>query len=182
VRRLSALFAVDSFGGGFVVQSFIVFWFRRKYGAGPELMGLVFFGAGLLQAISSIAAARIAARIGLLNTMVFTHLPSNALLAAVPFAPSLDAAIALLLARFALSQMDVPARQAYVVTMVDPAERTAASAYTNTARYATRPIAPVIAGALVKGLWIGTPFVLAGALKSVYDLGLYALLRGIEPA
>jgi predicted MFS family arabinose efflux permease len=181
VTRLSALFALDSFGGGFIVQSFVVFWFRRKYGAGPEVMGLVFFGAGLLQAASSIAAARIAGRIGLLNTMVFTHLPSNVLLAAVPFAPTLGSAVALLLSRFALSQMDVPARQAYVVTMVEPGERTAAAAYTNTARYVTRPLGPVTGGALMQHVALAGPFVAAGALKIVYDLALYGLFRRAKP-
>ncbi len=179
VARLAALFALDSFGGGFVVQAFLVFWFRRKFGAGPELMGLVFFGAGLLQAASSIAASRIAGRIGLLNTMVFTHLPSNVLLAAVPFMPTLSSAVVVLLARFALSQMDVPARQAYVVTMVDPSERTAASAYTNMARYATRPAGPVAAGALMQHVALAGPFLAAGGLKIVYDLTLYRLFRRV---
>jgi hypothetical protein len=125
---------------------------------------------------------RIARRIGLLRTMVFTHLPSNALLAAVAFAPSLGAAIALLLARSLLSQMDVPTRQAYVVAVVDPSERTAAAAYTNTARYLTRPVAPLIAGVALRGS-LGAPFVVAGVLKSLYDVGLYAIFRGvpIEP-
>jgi hypothetical protein len=111
--------------------------------------------------------------------MVFTHLPSNLLLAAVAFAPNLPTAIALLLARFLLSQADVPARQAYVVSVVDPSERTAAAAYTNTARYLTRPVAPLIAGAALRGA-LGAPFVIAGALKSVYDLGLYIVFRDVE--
>src|SRR5439155_10447538 len=127
VARLAGLFAVDSFGGGFVVNTFVVFWFQRKFGASTETMGLVFFGAGLLQAGSSIAAGWLANRIGLLNTMVFTHLPSNVLLILIPFMPNLTAAIVMLLARFAISQMDVPARQAYVVSVVDPGERTAAA-------------------------------------------------------
>jgi MFS family permease len=177
VTRLSALFALDAFGGGFVVQAFMVFWFHRKFGTGPELMGLVFFGAGLLQAASSIAAARLGARIGLLNTMVFTHLPSNLLLAAVPFAPTLGSAIALLLGRFALSQMDVPTRQAYVVAMVDPDERVAAAAYTNTARYAVRPLGPVAAGALMQHVALAGPFLAAGGIKVLYDLALYRLFR-----
>ena len=175
VGRLAGLFAVDAFAGGFVVQAFLVFWFTRRYGATPELMGLVFFLAGLLQAASSLAAGWLAARIGLLNTMVFTHLPSNLLLAAIPFAPTLWFAVGLLLARSALSQMDVPTRQAYVVTVVEPAERTPAAAYTNTARYLARPVAPAAAGALMAHAWIGLPFLLAGGLKSCYDLVLYAL-------
>jgi hypothetical protein len=113
--------------------------------------------------------------------MVFTHLPSNLLPAAVTFAPTLASALALLLARFALSQMDVPTRQAYVVGVVDPSERTAAAAYTNTARYAVRPFAPLVAGALLHGACLGAPFLVAGALKSAYDLGLYRLFRNISP-
>jgi len=182
VTRLSGLFALDAFGGGFVVQAFLVFWFHRKFGAGPELMGLVFFGAGLLQAASSIVAARLGARIGLLNTMVFTHLPSNVLLAAVPFAPTLATAVVLLLARFALSQMDVPTRQAYVVAMVDPDERVAAAAYTNTARYAVRPLGPVAAGALMQHVALAGPFLAAGGLKILYDLVLYRVFRRAQPA
>jgi MFS family permease len=182
VRRLAGLFALDSFGGGFVVQAFIAYWLARRFGASPQLLGLVFFAVGLLQAASFQLAVRLADRIGLLPTMVFTHLPSNLLLAAVAFAPNLASALALLLARFALSQMDVPTRQAYVVGVVDPSERTAAAAYTNTARYAVRPLAPLVAGALLHGAWLGGPFLVAGALKSAYDLGLYRLFRNVEPA
>ncbi|HEY3208847.1 MAG TPA: MFS transporter, partial [Actinomycetota bacterium] len=144
VAGLAGLFAIDSFGGGFVVSSFIVFWFQRKFGASTETLGLVFFVVGLLQSGSSIAAGWLANRIGLLNTMVFTHLPSNILLILVPFMPNLPLAIAMLLARFAISQMDVPARQAYVVSVVDPGERTAAASYTNTARYIVRPGGPAL--------------------------------------
>jgi predicted MFS family arabinose efflux permease len=179
--RLSALFALDSFGGGFVPQTFIAYLFVRKYGASPHTLALVFFAIGLLQALSFQAAVRIAGRIGLLRTMVFTHLPSNLLLAAVAFAPNLPTAIVLLLARFLLSQADVPTRQAYVMAVVDPSERTAAAAYTNTARYLTRPIAPLLAGAAIRGA-LGAPFVIAGALKSVYDLSLYALFRNVDVA
>jgi predicted MFS family arabinose efflux permease len=179
VMRLSALFALDSFGGGFVPQTFIAYLFVRKYGASPHTLAIVFFAIGLLQALSFQGAVRLAGRIGLLRTMVFTHLPSNLLLAAVAFAPNLATAIVLLLCRFALSQMDVPTRQAYVMAVVDPSERTAAAAYTNTARYLTRPVAPLIAGATLRGA-LGAPFLIAGALKSVYDVGLYALFRDVE--
>ncbi len=178
VLQLSTLFAIDSFGGGFVIQTFIAYWLTRKFGASHELLGSVFFAVGLLQALSFQAAVRLAGRIGLLRTMVFTHLPSNVLLAAIAFAPSLPVAVALLLARFALSQMDVPTRQAYVVAVVDPSERTAAAAYTNTARYMTRPVAPLIAGALLRPA-LGAPFVIGGALKSIYDVGLYVLFRRV---
>jgi predicted MFS family arabinose efflux permease len=179
VIRLASLFGMDSFAGGFVVQTFIVFWFGRKFGASPAWMGLVFFVAGLLQAGSSIASGRLASRIGLLNTMVFTHLPSNALLVLVPFMPTLGWAVAALLARSALSQMDVPARQAYVVAMVDPRERTAAAAFTNTARYVTRPFGALGGGALMERVALGSPFVVAGALKIAYDVWLYATFRKV---
>jgi MFS family permease len=178
VTQLSALFALDSLGGGFVPQTFIAYLFARKYDASPQTLAIVFFAIGILQALSFQAAVRLAARIGLLRTMVFTHLPSNLLLIAVAFAPDLTSAIALLLARFALSQMDVPTRQAYVMAVVEPSERTAAAAYTNTARYLTRPIAPLIAGAALR-IGLGTPFLIAGALKSVYDLGLYFTFRTV---
>jgi predicted MFS family arabinose efflux permease len=179
VRRLAALFALDAFAGGFIVQTFLVFWFGRQFGAGAELMGLVFFGVGLLQAASSIAAGWLAARIGLLNTMVFTHLPSNVLLALVPVAPTLLLAVVLLLARSALSQMDVPARQAYLAALVDPAERTAAAGYTNAARHLVRPAGPALAS-LSMGMAAGLPFLVAGGLKVVYDLALYATFRRVR--
>jgi predicted MFS family arabinose efflux permease len=179
VMRLSALFALDSFGGGFVPQTFIAYLFTRKYDASPQTLAVVFFAIGLLQALSFQTAVRLAARFGLLRTMVFTHLPSNMLLAAVAFAPTLTTAITLLLARFALSQMDVPTRQAYVMAVVDPSERTAAAAYTNTARYLTRPVGPLLAGAAIRGA-LGAPFLIAGALKSIYDVGLYVLFRDVK--
>lgn len=178
VRRLASLFAVDAFAGGFIVQSFIVFWFGRQFGADAELMGLVFFGVGLLQAASSVAAGWLGGRIGLLNTMVFSHLPSNLLLAAVPLAPSLPIAIGLLLGRSALSQMDVPARQAYLAALVDPAERTAAAGYTNAARHLVRPAGPALAS-LSMGMAAGLPFLVAGGLKAAYDLALYVTFRRV---
>ena len=181
VRRLAGLFAVDAFAGGFIVGSFIVFWFGRQFGADAELMGLVFFGVGLLQAASSIAAGWLGERIGLLNTMVFSHLPSNVLLMLIPLAPSLTLAIALLLARSVLSQMDVPARQAYVASLVDPAERTAAAGYTNAARHLVRPFGPAMAS-LSMGMAAGLPFIVAGGLKAVYDIALYLTFRRVRLA
>ena len=178
VIRLAGLFALDSFAGGFVVQTFLVFWFGEKFGASPELMGTVFFVAGLLQAVSSVIAARVGLRFGLLNTMVFTHLPSNVLLIAVPFMPTLASAIVVLLARYALSQMDVPARQAFVAAVVEGKDRTGAAAYTNTARYVSRPAGPLVAGALMSTA-IAAPFVVAGSLKIVYDVTLYATFRRV---
>ncbi len=179
VARLSALFALDSFGGGFVTQAFLAYWFTERWGTSAATLGVVFFAIGFLQAASFQGAVRVAERIGLLNTMVFTHLPSNLLLALIPFAPSQGAAIALVFGRFALSQMDVPTRQAYVIAVVDPDERTAAAAYTNTARYVVRPIGPLVAGPILT-VSLGAPFVIAGALKSAYDIGLYALFRHVE--
>jgi predicted MFS family arabinose efflux permease len=179
VLRLSTLFALDSLGGGFVPQTFIAYLFVRKYDASPHTLAAVFFAIGILQAISFQGAVRLAGRVGLLRTMVFTHLPSNVLLAAVAFAPNLAIAITFLLTRFLLSQADVPTRQAYVVAVVDPSERTAAASYTNTARYLTRPVGPLLAGAALRGS-LGAPFIIAGALKSLYDVGLYILFRDVE--
>jgi len=178
VIRLAALFGLDAFAGGFVVTTFVVFWFQRRFGVTAATMGVVIFAAGILQAGSSIVSGRLGARIGLLNTMVFTHLPSNALLAIVPLMPTMSSAIAMLLLRHTLSQMDVPARQAYVVTLVDPDERTAAAAFTNTARYVVRPFGAAGAGAVMQ-VAVGAPFVLAGLLKAVYDLLLYRAFRRV---
>lgn len=182
VWRLASLFSVDSFGGGFVVQAFLVYWLQHRYGASTTLAAVVMFTVGVLQTLSFLAAPRIAHRVGLLPTMVFTHLPSNLLLAAVAFAPNLATAVALLLSRFALAQMDVPPRQAYVVAVVAPEERTAAAAYTNSARYAVRPLAPLVTGGLLGVAFVGAPFVLAGALKSAYDAAFYLLFRRVPLA
>ncbi len=176
VLALAGLFAVDAFAGGFVVQSFLVYWFSLRFGLSLELLGAIFFASGLLQAASFIAAIRLAERIGLLRTMVFTHLPSNILLAAIPLAPTWPLAIALLFARQSLSQMDVPTRQAFVIGLVDPHERTAAVAYTNTARYMGAPLAPAIAG-ISQQAALGLPFFLSGGIKIIYDLALWWWLR-----
>ena len=178
VTKLSSLFAVDAFAGGFVVTVIIVFWFSKKFDASPELMSTVIFLAGLLQAGSSVIAPRIAARAGMLNTMVFTHLPSNILLILVPFMPTLGSAIAVLLGRFALSQMDVPTRQAYIAAMVDPSERTAAAAATNSARYVARPAGPIIGAALMR-VAFGAPWVVAGAIKCGYDVVLWRVFSKV---
>lgn len=178
VARLAGLFSLDAFAGGFVVQSFIAFWLIDRLGASTATVGALFAAIGVIQTLSYLAAPSIARRVGLLNTMVFTHLPSNLLLAAVAFAPNFPVAAGLFLCRAALSQMDVPTRQAYVLTLVDPEERTAAIAYTNTARYLTRPIGPALAGATLT-LSAGAPFLIAGALKSVYDLILWGWFRTI---
>jgi MFS family permease len=179
VFRLAGLFAVDSFGGGFIVQSFLVYWFTEVLGASTAVMGVTLAAAGLVQAASFLAAPRIAARIGLLNTMVFTHLPSNVLLILIPLVPSLPGALALLVARFALSQMDVPTRQAYLAALAGPEELSAAASVTNATRTAVRPLAPPLAGAAVTSAVPGLPFFIAGGLKIVYDLALYAWFRRI---
>jgi len=179
VIKLSALFSLDAFAGGFVVQAFVVFWFGRRFGASIESMAFVFFVSGSLQAVSSIVAARVAMRFGLLNTMVFTHLPSNLLLMLLPLAPSLPIAVAVWWSRVALSQMDVPARQAYVAAMVEPQERVAAAAFTNTARYVSRPFGPALAGSLMQAVSVGSPFVVAGSMKALYDVAIYLMFRRV---
>ncbi len=179
VLRLAGLFAVDSLAGGFVVQAWIAYWLGARYGAPTSVVGVVFAAVGLLQAASFLAAPAIANRVGLLPTMVFSHLPSNLLLAAVPLAPSLPLAVGLLLARTCLSQMDVPTRQAYVMALVPAAERTAAAAVTNTARYVTRPVGPALAG-LLQPLGMALPFLVAGVVKSAYDLALWRLFRPVQ--
>jgi MFS family permease len=183
VARLSALFALDAFGGGLVVQSLVAYWFHLRFGADVAVLGAVFFGANLLAGISALAAARIAERIGLVRTMVFTHLPSNVLLAAVPLMPTLPLAIIVLLARFSISQMDVPTRQSYTMAVVDPDERSAAAGVTGIARSLGASVSPLIAAPLfgVASL-AAVPFLLAGGLKIGYDILLYRGFRSLRPA
>ncbi len=183
VLRLSALFGLDAFGGGFVLQSVIAYWFATRWGVEPAGLGAILFVANLLAAASSLAAARIAARIGLLNTMVATHLPSNVLLILVPLMPTLPLSMAVLFARFSISQMDVPTRQSYTMAVVAPDERSAAAGVTGIARTTGAAISPAIAGPLVASpvaAVAALPFILAGGLKIVYDLALYALFRSAE--
>ncbi|MFL5733763.1 MAG: MFS transporter [Chloroflexia bacterium] len=181
VLHLSSLFMLDAFAGGLVVQSLIAYWFHLQYGVEPALLGVIFFGANILAGFSALAAARIAARFGLINTMVWTHIPSNILLILVPFMPSLPLAIAVLLARFSISQMDVPTRQSYTMAVVDPDERSAAAGITTVARTAASSISPVLSGALIGMSFLAAPFVLAGGLKIVYDLALYRSFRAVRP-
>lgn len=181
VIRLSSLFAVDSLAGGFVLQTFIAYWLRQRFGVSLEALGVVFFATGLLQTVSYVVAPRLAERFGLLNTMVFTHLPSNVLLILLGLAPTLPVALGLLFGRSLLSQMDVPTRQAYLMALVDDSERTAAAAYSNSARNLTRPIGPALAGASQQ-LGLGAPFLIAGGLKCAYDGVLWLWFRSIpEP-
>ena len=178
VLRLSALFSLDAFAGGFIPQSLMAYWFHLRFGVEPGVLGAIFFGANLLAAVSSLSAARIASRIGLINTMVFTHLPSNVLLILVPLMPNLTLAVAVLLLRFSLSQMDVPTRQSYVISVVDPDERSAAAGVTGIARTTGAAISPSISSVLMaNNALIAVPFYLAGGLKIVYDLLLYRDFR-----
>jgi MFS family permease len=179
VARLAGLFAMDALAGGFIVSSFIAYWFKAEYDLSTESLGAIFFAVGLLQTGSFMVATRLAERIGLLNTMVFTHLPSNILLMLIPLAPSLGFALALLFGRFALSQMDVPTRQAYIAVLVETSERTAAVAYTNTARYVVRPLGPVLAG-LSQQMAFGLPFFIGGGVKATYDIILWLWFRGVS--
>lgn len=181
VAGLSGLFALDSLASGFVIQSLLAYWLSRQFGIGPELLGPLFFVFGLLQALSHLLAAWLAERIGLINTMVFTHLPANLLLMALPFISSLPRVILVLLARSALAQMDVPARQSYTVAVVEPSERIAAVGVTNLARSGGQALGPVLAGAALGGTVSSLPFLLGGGLKVVYDLALYAAFRRRRP-
>lgn len=182
VARLSALFALDAFGGGFVVQALIAYWFHLRFGASPALIGGVLFVANLLAGISALLAVPLAARIGLIRTMVYTHLPSNVLLILVPFMPTLELAVLVLLLRFSISQMDVPTRQSYTMAVVDPDERSAAAGVTGIARSVGAAAAPIISAPLVgiPGL-AALPFVISGSLKIVYDLLLYRSFQAVRP-
>jgi len=182
VLRLSALFALDAFAGGFVVQSIMAFWFHEKFGVEPAVLGSIFFGANILAGISALLAARIAAKIGLINTMVFTHVPSNILLMLVPLMPTLPLAIIVLLLRFSISQMDVPTRQSYTMAVVEPDERSAASGVTAIARSVGAAISPSLTGVFlaVPGL-LSLPFLLSGGLKLVYDFFMYRSFQSVKP-
>lgn len=183
VFRLSAYFMIDAFAGGLIVQSLVAVWFNRRFGVDPAVIGSIYLGANLFAGLSALAAARVAARYGLLNTMVFTHVPSNVFLILVPLMPTLPLAILVLLARFSISQMDVPTRQSYTVAVVDPEERSAANGVTNVARTTAAALSPGVTGALfnVGGVWLSAPFLLAGSLKLAYDFLLYRSFKTIKP-
>ncbi len=182
VMKLSALFALDSFAGGFVIQSFTAYWFYLRFGISPATIGAIFFGANILAGLSALAAARLAERFGLINTMVGTHLPSNVLLILVPMMPTLPLAVVVLLLRFSISQMDVPARQSYIMAVVTPEERSAAGGVTGVARTLGAAISPLFVGLLFArpGL-VDVPFFIAGTLKIVYDLLLYRSFVAVRP-
>jgi MFS family permease len=182
VVKLSTLFALDSFAGGFVVQSFAAYWFYLRFGVNPATLGVIFFWANIFAGISALVASRLAARWGLVNTMVFTHLPSNILLILVPLMPNLNLAVLVLLIRFSISQMDVPARQSYIMAVVSKEERSAAAGITGVARTTGAAISPLFVGFMfARHSWINVPFFLAGALKIVYDLLLYKGFAAVRP-
>lgn len=182
VGRLSALFSLDAFAGGFIVQSFLVYWFHMRFGVDEARLGAVFFGANLLSGLSALAAVPLARRFGLVNTMVFTHLPSNVLLMLVPLMPTFGWAAVLLWLRHSISQMDVPTRQSYVSAVVPAAERSAANGVTGTARQLGTALAPLGFGLMTPALLLaGGPFFVSGGLKIVYDLALWRAFRRVKP-
>jgi MFS family permease len=182
VFKLSSLFALDAFAGGLVVQSLMAYWFHVRFGVESGVLGSIFFGANILAGISALLAVRLANRFGLINTMVFTHIPSNILLIFVPLMPTLPLAIALLLLRFSISQMDVPTRQSYTMAVVAPDERSAASGVTAIARSVGAAISPVLTGLLLGiPVLFSAPFFLSGGLKIIYDLLLYREFRAVKP-
>jgi predicted MFS family arabinose efflux permease len=179
VLQLAGLQAVDALAGGLVVQSLMAYWLHLRFGVGPEALGPLFFGTNLLAAVSLLAAARVAERFGLLNTMVFSHLPSNVLLMLVPLMPSLPLAAIVLLTRSLLSQMDVPTRQAYTMALVAPDERSAAAGLTTSARALAQAVAPMLTGVALARAATGLPFFLGGGLKILYDLAVYFAFRRV---
>jgi MFS family permease len=182
VLKLSALFALDSFGGGFVVQSFAAYWFYLRFGVDPATLGAIFFWANIFAGASALVASRLAARIGLIKTMVVTHLPSNILLILVPLMPTLPLAVGVLLVRFSISQMDVPTRQSYIMAVVAPDERSAAAGIAGVARTIGASISPLFVGMLfARPSLINLPFFIAGTLKVAYDLLLYRGFVSVQP-
>ena len=182
VLKLSALFTLDAFAGGFVVQSIVAYWFFRRFGVEPALLGTIFFAANVLAGLSALSAVWVARRVGLLNTMVVTHLPSNVLLILVPLMPNLPLAVTMLLLRFSISQMDVVTRQSYTMAVVPPDERAAAAGVTGIARTLGASLAPALAGALLANpLLMGAPFLISGGLKIIYDLLVYRTFRNVKP-
>ena len=181
VAKLAGLFALDAFAGGFIVQSIIAYWFYLRYKTDLNVLGGIFFGTNLLAALSFLAAPAIARRFGLLNTMVFTHLPSNVLLLLVPLMPNLELAVVMLLVRNLLSQLDVPTRQSYTMAIVDPDERAASAGILSVARNAGAALAPLFTGPILAVPSLGLPFLLAGGLKIIYDLWIFAVFRKVKP-
>ena len=182
VLKLSALFSIDAFAGGFVLQSILAYWFHVRFNVQPAILGSIFFGANILAGLSALSAAWVASKIGLIRTMVFTHIPSNILLILVPLMPNLPLAIAVLLLRFSISQMDVPTRQSYTMAVVAPDERSAAAGITGIARTTGASLSPVFTGPLLaNAALMNVPFFLSGGLKIIYDLLLYRSFKAIKP-
>ena len=182
VLKLSALFSIDAFAGGFVLQSILAYWFHVRFNVQPAILGSIFFGANILAGLSALTAAWVASKIGLIRTMVFTHIPSNILLILVPLMPNLPLAIAVLLMRFSISQMDVPTRQSYTMAVVAPDERSAAAGITGIARTTGASLSPVVTGPLLaNAALMNLPFFLSGGLKIIYDLMLYRSFKAIKP-
>jgi MFS family permease len=181
IGKMSSLFAIDSFAGGFVIQSIVSFWFYTRFGADLSTLSYIFSIAGVLTAISFMASTKIAVKIGLVNTMVFTHIPSNVLLIILAFAPSFSIAISLYFARMSLSQMDVPTRQSYLMGVVSENERIPAAAITNTSRNIAQAISPSLSGMIIQALSLSAPFVFGGVLKIIYDIGMFFSFRKIRP-
>jgi MFS family permease len=180
VRRIAALFALDSLAGGFVIQSMVTYWFYTRFGLDLTQLGWIFFGTQILSGLSLLLAARLAPRLGLVNTMVFSHLISNVLLIAVALAPTALAAVALLLARHLLSQMDLPTRQTFLMLAVEDHEREHAATLTNTSRTLAQSVSPTLTGWIMQGLSLSAPFILGGGLKIVYDVLLYVTIRNVR--
>jgi len=181
VAKITALFSLDAFGGGFLTDALVAYWFFLRWGFDPGALAVIFFWVGVLSGLSLLAAGWLAERIGLLNTMVVTHLPSQVLLVLVPLAPVPWLAVALFLARMSISQMDVPTRQSYAMAVVDPDERTATAGITNVARTTATAISPTFAGIAFSAAAFGLPFFIAGALKIVYDVAIYFTFRNVLP-
>jgi MFS family permease len=176
--KLSALFAIDSFGSGLAIQTLLAYWLHRRFGADVAVLGGIFFATNIVAGFSALLSAPLARRFGLVNTMVWTHIPGNLLLIAFPFMPTLELSVATLLGRFLVAQMDMPARASYLMAIVDDDERSAASTVANQAKLVGNSLGPIAAGLL--GL-TAAPFVIAGSLKIAYDLGLYRLFRSVTP-
>jgi MFS family permease len=181
VAKLAGLFALDAFAGGFIVQSIVAYWFYLRYKTDLNALGGIFFGTNLLAALSFLAAPVIARRFGLLNTMVFTHLPSNILLLLVPLMPNLELAVVMLLVRNLLSQLDVPTRQSYTMAVVDAEERAASAGILSVSRNSGAALAPLFTGPILAVPSLGLPFLLAGGLKIIYDLWIFVVFRKVKP-
>jgi predicted MFS family arabinose efflux permease len=181
ITRLSLLFGLDSFAGGFLPASLIAYWFFKRFGVGGEILGPLFFAAHVANAVSYLAAAWLARRIGLVNTMVFTHIPAQLSLMAIPFAPTVSWAVLLYLTRECLVEMDVPSRQSYLMAVVAPEERTLASGVTNLTRLIAWTIAPGLAGFAMKSMMLHLPLFFGGGLKIIYDVALYLSFRRLKP-